>query len=252
MLKLLNSEKIIEEASSYCNSLSDSKQKELKESLCNGKALLRSVGQMKAYLYHYGDIHRQKLLKAYSNLPEYLFKENFSVMDWGCGQGLGSIILDEFIEKVKGVTDIITDVTLIEPSRNCLRQAIGYIEWTLPKAILTPINKREENISLEDVCLQEKIVVHILSNIVGMPEFSGKGLIRVLDSTPHYRHVIVMVSPFYPEEGRGKRMDEFCDSLKGFQEVYSFQKHIDEWKEDYSCQIRVMDNYKKGSKYYLH
>lgn len=37
MLKLLNSEEIIAEASSYCNSLSDSKQKELKESLRNGK-----------------------------------------------------------------------------------------------------------------------------------------------------------------------------------------------------------------------
>lgn len=48
MLRLLNSEKILAEASSYCKSLSDTKQKELKESLCNGKALLRSVDQMKA------------------------------------------------------------------------------------------------------------------------------------------------------------------------------------------------------------
>ena len=66
MLKLLNSEKILVEASSYCKSLSDTKQRELKESLCNGKALLISSDQMKAYLYHYGDIHLQKLLKAYN------------------------------------------------------------------------------------------------------------------------------------------------------------------------------------------
>ena len=31
---------------------------------------------------------------------------------------------------------------------------------------------------------------------------------------------------------------------EGFKKVYSFQKHIDEWKEDYSCQIRILDNSK--------
>ncbi|MDE7402074.1 MAG: hypothetical protein K2M87_01530 [Muribaculaceae bacterium] len=245
MLKLLNSEKIIAEATEYCKSLPDSKQKVLKESLCNGRALLRSSDQMKAYLYHYGNIHRQKLLKAYSKLPEYIFSRNFSVIDWGCGQGLGSIVLDEFIEEEKEVKNIITDITLIEPSIHCLRQAIGYVQWTLPKAMLTAISKKEDNISNDDICLQESSVVHILSNIVDMPEFSGKGLKEILASSPTYRHVIVMVSPFYPEEGRGKRMDEFCDSLERFQNVYSFQKHIDEWKEDYSCQIRIMDNCKK-------
>lgn len=248
MLKLLNSERIIADASSYYNSLSDSKQKELKESLCNGKALLRNSDQMKAYLYHYGDIHRQKLLKAYSNIPENIFRKNFSVLDWGCGQGLGSIILNEFIEKEKGIKNIITDITLIEPSRICLRQAIGYIEWCTPKAMLIPINKKEENISQEDICIQEKIVVHILSNIVDMPEFSGKGLLKILKTTSHYRHVIVLVSPFYPEDGSGKRMDEFCDSLEGFEKIYSFQKHTDEWKENYSCQIRIMSNCNKVQK----
>lgn len=94
----------------------------------------------------------------------------------------------------------------------------------------------------EDICLQENTVVHIMSNIVDMPEFSGEGLRKILGTTPHYGHIIVMVSPFYPEEGRGKRMDEFCDSLESFQKVYSFQKHIDEWKENYSCQIRILDN----------
>lgn len=113
MLKLLNFDKIIEEASSYCKSLPESKQKDLKESLCNGKALLRSKDQMKAYLYHYGDMHRQKLLKAFAKLPENIFHKNISVIDWGCMQGLGSTILNEFIEKEKKIKDLITDITLI-------------------------------------------------------------------------------------------------------------------------------------------
>ena len=37
-------------------------------------------------------------------------------------------------------------------------------------------------------------------------------------------------------------MDEFAESLNGFKKVYSFQKHIDDWDKNYSCQIRVLSN----------
>lgn len=242
MLKLLNFDKIIDDASLYCKSLPESKQKELKESLNNGKALLRNHAQMKAYLHHYGKMHCQKLLKAYTALPEYVFGRNFSVIDWGCGQGLGSIVLNEFMEKEKAVKNLITDVTLIEPSKMCLRQAVGFIEWSMPQSMLSALNKKEEDITSEDICLQENTVVHIMSNIVDMPEFSGKGFMEVWKSNSNCRHIIVMVSPFYPADGRGGRMDDFAESLNGFRKVYSFQRHVDEWKEDFSCQIRILDN----------
>lgn len=51
-----------------------------------------------------------------------------------------------------------------------------------------------------------------------------------------------MGSPFYPEEGRGRRMDDFCDSLNCFHIIYYFQKYIDIWEEDFSCQIQILDN----------
>lgn len=67
MLKLLNFDIIIEQASGRYNALSETKQKELKESLSNGKTLLKSSYQLDAYLHHYGDMHRKKLLRAYSH-----------------------------------------------------------------------------------------------------------------------------------------------------------------------------------------
>lgn len=243
MLKLLNFNIIIEQASGRYNALSETKQKELKESLSNGKALLKSSEQLDAYLYHYSDMHRKKLLRAYSHIPESIFQHTFSVIDWGCGQGIASMVLDEFLVKQKFGTDMITDVTLIEPSKLCLRRAIRYIEWTLPNALLTTINKKEENVGSADICIQENTVLHILSNVVDIPEFSGVGIRRFLSSAKALSHILVMASPFYPEEGRGKRMDDFCDSLNGFHPIYSFQKHIDEWKEDFSCQIRILDNF---------
>ena len=242
MLKFLYSDKIIEEASAYFKSLPESKQKELKEALSNGRALLRNAAEMKAYLHHYGEMHRQKLLRAFAHIPDDIFSHNISVVDWGCGQGLGSIVLNEYIEKKKCIGEMITDITLIEPARMCLNRAESYIGWTLPKSMVTAIRKKAEDVLPEDLCIQEGIVIHIMSNIVDMPEFSGDGVVRILDSTRKYRHIIIMVSPFYPEEGRGKRMDDFADTLKGFRKIYSFQKHKDEWNEDYSCQIRILDN----------
>lgn len=88
-----------------------------------------------------------------------------------------------------------------------------------------------------------KILFYISYHVVDMPEFSGVGIRRFLSSAKALRHILVMASPFYPEERRGKRMDDFCDSLNGFHPIYSFQKHIDEWKEDFSYQIRILDNF---------
>lgn len=97
MLKLLNFDIIIDQASGRYNALSKTTQKDLKESLSNGKALLKSPYQLDAYLYHYGDMHRKKLLRAYSHITESIFQHPFSVIDWGCGQSIASMVLDEFL-----------------------------------------------------------------------------------------------------------------------------------------------------------
>lgn len=39
-------------------------------------------------------------------------------------------------------------------------------------------------------------------------------------------------------------MDEFCDSLEGFQKVYSFQKYIDEWKESLTVRYCTLNNHR--------
>lgn len=242
MLKLLNPNRIIEQATARYKALAETTQSDLKDSLSNGRALLKNVNQLDAYLSHYGNMHCKKLLKAYSNIPEHIFQQSISVIDWGCGQGLASIVLDEFMEKQKSCTGTITDITLVEPSKLCLRRALGYLEWSLPNALFTAINKKEESVEPEDICVQENTVMHIFSNVVDIPEFSGNGIRRYLSSTRSLRHIIIMASPFYPEDGRGKRMDDFSDSLNGFHSIYSFQKHIGEWNEDFSCQIRILYN----------
>ena len=111
-----------------------------------------------------------------------------------------------------------------------------------PKSMVDTVRKREEEVEVSDICVIEHKVLHLLSNVVDMQEFSGDGICRFIKTNHKLHHLIVAVSPLYPEDGRGKRMDEFVESLKGFRKVYSFLKHIDDWNEDYSCQIRILSN----------
>lgn len=117
MLNLFSFDRLLEQASSRFQSLPESIQRKLKESLENGKGILRQRDQMDAYLHYYGEIHRQKLLRAFMHLPRSLWNRNISIIDWGCGQGLASMIFSDYIEKEKLNPNMITDLSLIDPSK---------------------------------------------------------------------------------------------------------------------------------------
>lgn len=139
MLKLLTYDSLLAEASEYILSLPETKQKELKENLSHGKALLKSNDQMKAYLHHYGQIHREKLLHAFKHIPTDFSQSSFSVIDWGCGQGLASMVLNDYIAG----EGIVTDFTMIEPSARCLSQAESNLTWSNPRSMVDMVKKRE-------------------------------------------------------------------------------------------------------------
>ena len=71
------------------------------------------------------------------------------------------------------------------------------------------VRKREEEVEVSDICVIEHKVLHLLSNVVDMQEFSRDGICRFIKTNHKLHHLIVAVSPLYPEDGRGKRMDEF-------------------------------------------
>lgn len=78
---------ILESAKKHINSLSESKQASLKESLENGLADLSTKEELDMYISSYGDIHRQKLQMAFEKIPYKVWHEGeISVIDYGCGQ----------------------------------------------------------------------------------------------------------------------------------------------------------------------
>ena len=67
--------------------------------LNRGTALLDCHELLCQYLYSYGKMHKAKILDALKEIPEVAFKNDLEIIDWGCGQALGTINLfkDKFL-----------------------------------------------------------------------------------------------------------------------------------------------------------
>lgn len=210
----------------------------------HGKAELKSSAQLKTYIAFYGIIHKQKLDIAYSHLKAKLQSiEELSIIDWGSGQGLATIIFTEFIDKNYDRNIEINDVYLIDPSETCLLQANSYLQWILPKSELYLINKKASDLDKGEIRPDTDVVIHLLSNIIDIPEFEYESIIKFIELNFNIKHIIVCCSPFYPKEGRGRFMEEFCAKLECFSSIFSLEKHINEWNKDFSCQIKILCNY---------
>ncbi len=240
MIKLWNFSSILEQAKAYYNQLSETKKMRIKNDLNHGRALLDDNDELKGYIALYGEIHRDKLLRAFSHIQDEVYQKDISVIDWGCGQGLATLLLQEYMENLGGYN--IKEVVLIEPSAHCLAMAVNYIQWAVPEVSILAIPQKEEMLTQSDLPNLQGAIIHLLSNVIDMPEFSGEKILGYVSSHAQQPQIVVCVSPYYSEDGRGKRMDEFGKKLEGFSRTYCFQRHIDDWKEDYSCQIHIYSN----------
>ncbi len=135
--------------------------------------------------------------------------------------------------------DFVKDFILIEPSRANLLQASEYVSAFFNEAEITTINKTEENITADAINPKHQTVIHFFSNVLDLEDFQGDKSSNILSEDKKHNNNIVCVSPFYQDNSRGKRMDEFGEKLKGYSCIYKFEKHTDEWGGSYSCQIRI-------------
>lgn len=233
----------MEAADNWANSLSESEVKKYTEALDHGAGLLNSSAHLKMYLHKYGRIHKAKLLQAYQHLSKEIWNEDgLSIVDYGCGQGIAEMVLSDFLQTIYVDNDYVKDIHLIEPSIANLRQAEKYVEEFFMDAHIQSVNKTDGQLNEEDIKSTRNIVLHILSNVVDLDDFDGSRIIDMLNSDNRHHNVVLCVSPFYQENGRGERMDNFDRQLKRFKTHYRFQKHTDDWDKPYSCQIRIWSN----------
>lgn len=175
--------------------------------LNRGTALLDSHEHMCQYLFSFGNMHTAKLKDAFSNLPSTVFSDGFEIVDWGCGQALGTVNLFDYI-KTKGFSNKVKKVTLIEPSKKALERAVLHVgSYLKDKSIVHAIADYFGSLKEEQITSASgKPVIHIFSNILDIGQIDLKGLANLIDQAVVSDNYMVCVGPLNPNN---QRIDAF-------------------------------------------
>ena len=244
-------DKVRDLATKFYRELPKELQDELFEALNRGIDILDSEPQMTAYLFAFGPMHKAKLEYAFTKLPEdFLEQPEINIIDYGCGQALGTMCYADFLRK-KGYAQKVKTITLIEPSEICLKRAALHVSVFFPKAEIKTVNKKFDDLTKDDiVCSEETPTLHILSNVLDMLDFDLEGFADLIKDKIKGYNQFVCVGPYFNYSDKDNRMEEFCSVLDG-DEYYneSFDKY--EFYEDkiWTAQILCFLVEKKEEKY---
>ena len=192
--------------------------------LNHGLDLLCTDVALDCYLAAYGEMHVKKCRTAMMNFPFEQLQGTVEIVDWGCGQGVGSATVIDILRQHDKL-QWLRKVTLIEPSKHALDRAVCNISLlTNNSVIIDAINKflPSEDKSAEE--LKElgytyTNVIHIFSNILDVAVIDLASVARMVASS-FGNHYILCVGP---KNASAFRIEQFC-SVFGEQQYFS---HVD-------------------------
>ena len=212
----LTFDKVRDLAARFVNELPLQLKEELYDALNRGVDILDSEPQMVTYLFSFGKMHQAKLDYAFDNLPEvFLQQKEINIIDYGCGQALGTMCYSDFLHK-RNVSQKVKTITLIEPSEMCLKRAALHASAFFPDAVIKTVSKKFDDLDEDDICCEENIpTLHILSNVLDMTNFDLEGLAYLVENSIKGYSQFVCVGPYFNHSGLDNRMEEFRKLLNG-------------------------------------
>lgn len=183
--------------------------------------------QADAYSAAYTQMHTGKLRMVFRKAKENgAFSSDISVVDWGCGQGLATLALKEYLEEQNLTRCRICEVVLIEPSPISLSRAKINVRYALPSVSIGTVQKKLDDVGPDDVRMSGRYrVVHLFSNILDIDGISLKRISENLSLNQEVENFVLCASPFYPQMAR-----RYAALLSYFREPLSFT-----WKDSRSC-----------------
>lgn len=190
--------------------------------LVHGIGLLASEEALNCYMSAYGEMHVGKCRAAIMNFPFDKLTGSIEIVDWGCGQGIGSATLIEALQQ-RELLNWVKKITLVEPSPNAIHRAICNISKIVNNNIeIDAINKfmpTKEVVSgeiLKSIGYKYSNVIHVFSNILDVKAIDLADIARMVASS-HGNHYIICMGP---QNSAAYRIDQFC-SVFGNQEYFS-------------------------------
>lgn len=198
------------------------------------------------YLYSFGQQHEAKLLYAFENMDKSVWEsDEIAVVDYGCGQGLATMVLADFMRKNDIDSSKINRVTLIEPSEKCLKRAALHTSCFLQSAEIRCVNKYINDLCDEDIKNEEPIpTIHLFSNIIDIVEVDLGKLSNLLKKCKNDYDQYICVGPMLNVD----RLDSFA-YLLGFNVFLSQNFDSNEFKADksWTCVVRTCVNNSQGA-----
>lgn len=189
--------------------------------LNHGKAVLDTEAQLNAYIAAYGEMHIVKCRMAMQNFPfeelvltrndngEIAHLKNFELYDWGCGQGIGSLVLLQMLHE-RDMLHGLRRITLIEPSKTAISRAELWVRQAANASTDIRVVNRfipaNDNPMWTDIDCQTSIAIHICSNILDINEVGLKWLAQTTLNIS-YHNIYICVGPQF---GQGiSRISDF-------------------------------------------
>ena len=213
------------------NLLSEVEKKRIHIDLKRGTKIIDSIIELSGYMVFYGLMHNEKLISAFNYLHKYIVNKRMRIIDWGCGQGLASLVLYDTIN-TNSLNSTITDITLIEPSEIALKRAVLHIKKYDELCKINVINKDLNSLSNIDFANSPIAKFHLFSNILDIELFSLSNLIKLVNESFKGENYFVCVSPYIGGDIKKGRLDTFMDSFKNnphFEKIVSISEREGEW-----------------------
>lgn len=178
--------------------------------LGRGRSILSTYNQLDQYLYSYGLMTRAQWAVLLPNVS--LSNGPFSLVDYGCGQGLGSaIVFDYFDAKLR--LDV-QNVVLIEPSGVALARAEEIVRCYCPGSEISSVNKTLDDLSDTDIQSCRGLhSIHIFSNVLDIDGFEYAGLFNKMFSIKGL-HTVLAVSHDRNFAGGSDRFHDIEEQIK--------------------------------------
>ena len=127
--KKSSNDKIVIENSSYSQKLQDIEVPNFEKirRVCNNLVKSGEADNMQEYLAHNGKMHKAFIYDALEQFINNLDAQTIDIVDWGCGQGINSMLVLDFIRE-KQLTIEIKKVILLDKDVKELKRAITQVD----------------------------------------------------------------------------------------------------------------------------
>jgi hypothetical protein len=205
-----------------------------------GVTPLREENDLFVYLFRYGKMHKAKLESCFNEFPFSEINNSLEVIDWGCGQGLASLVFFDYM-KNKNIVLQISKITLIEPSPLSIKRASLHLEkYNISKNIKT-VCKSFDRLESHDLQTDKNAIkIHLFSNVLDIDDsyYSQTNLIELIKKSQKGVNYFICCSPFITDFKTNK-IDNFVSSFRNREMIFSEDNRAGSWQNDWTRVARL-------------